>query len=191
MTSIPPAAARPLAAVDIGSNSFRLEIGQLQQGRYRRLDYLKETVRLGAGLDANGFLTDESAERGLKCLRGFATRLAGQYGLPVPELSADTRAMLRSHPWPGNVRELRNAIERALVLSPPGTMELGELESRRSTAPPGEAALPFPATLKAITQAAAMGMLELVNGNKSEAARRLGISRPRLQRILDGQTEDE
>jgi two-component system response regulator HydG len=121
----------------------------------------------------------------------FATRLAGQYGLPVPELSPETRAMLRSHSWPGNVRELRNAIERALVLSPPGTMELGELESRRIAAPPGDAALPFPATLKAITQAAAMGTLELVNGNKSEAARRLGISRPRLQRILDGQSEDE
>jgi DNA-binding NtrC family response regulator len=121
----------------------------------------------------------------------FATRLAGQYGLPVPELSAETRAVLRSHPWPGNVRELRNAIERALVLSPPGTMELGELDSRRTAEPTGDATLPFPATLKAITQAAAMGMLELVNGNKSEAARRLGISRPRLQRILDGQTEDE
>ena len=41
--------AGPLAAVDMGSNSFRLEIGQLQHGRYRRIDYLKDTVRLGAG----------------------------------------------------------------------------------------------------------------------------------------------
>jgi exopolyphosphatase / guanosine-5'-triphosphate,3'-diphosphate pyrophosphatase len=46
-----------LAGVDLGSNSFRLEIGQLIQGRYRRIDYLKETVRLGAGLDADGMLT--------------------------------------------------------------------------------------------------------------------------------------
>ena len=57
-----------LAAVDIGSNSFRLEIGQLQQGRYRRIDYLKETVRLGAGLDADGLLTEDAARRGLACL---------------------------------------------------------------------------------------------------------------------------
>ncbi len=68
--------AMPLAAVDLGSNSFRLEIGQLHEGRYRRIDYLKETVRLGGGLDANGYLTDDAAQRGLKCLQGFAARLA-------------------------------------------------------------------------------------------------------------------
>ncbi len=66
-----------LAAVDIGSNSFRLEIGQLAHGRYRRIDYLKETVRLGGGLDAHGLLTDAAARRGLDCLARFASRLAG------------------------------------------------------------------------------------------------------------------
>ena len=67
----------PLAAIDMGSNSFRLEIGQMPQTRYRRIDYLKETVRLGAGLDSNGMLTEEAAQRGLVCLRRFASRLAG------------------------------------------------------------------------------------------------------------------
>lgn len=66
-----------LAAIDMGSNSFRLEIGQLQRGRYRRIDYLKETVRLGAGLDAAGFLSDDAAGRGLECLERFARRLDG------------------------------------------------------------------------------------------------------------------
>ena len=66
-----------LAAVDMGSNSFRLEIGQLHQGRYRRLDYLKETVRLGGGLDERGLLTEEAIERGLACLSRFAQRLQG------------------------------------------------------------------------------------------------------------------
>ena len=66
-----------LAAIDIGSNSFRLEIGQLIDGRYRRIDYLKETVRLGAGLDTNGLLTDEAGARGLACLARFAQRLQG------------------------------------------------------------------------------------------------------------------
>jgi exopolyphosphatase/guanosine-5'-triphosphate,3'-diphosphate pyrophosphatase len=74
-TLAPPGA--PLAAIDLGSNSFRLEIGQLPQGRYRRIDYLKETVRLGAGLDVNGMLTEEAAQRGLACLRRFSARLSG------------------------------------------------------------------------------------------------------------------
>ena len=67
----------PLAAIDMGSNSFRLEIGSLQHGHYKRVDYLKETVRLGAGLDADRLLTEEAVERGLACLRRFAARLAG------------------------------------------------------------------------------------------------------------------
>ena len=66
-----------LAAIDMGSNSFRLEIGQLVDGRYRRVDYLKETVRLGAGLDTDGRLTDEAGARGLACLARFAQRLKG------------------------------------------------------------------------------------------------------------------
>ncbi|MFT3665142.1 exopolyphosphatase [Piscinibacter sp.] len=66
-----------LAAIDMGSNSFRLEIGQVTQHRYRRVDYLKETVRLGGGLDANGLLTEEASARGLACLERFARRLEG------------------------------------------------------------------------------------------------------------------
>ena len=45
-----------LAAVDMGSNSFRLEIAQLARGRYKRLEYFKQMVRLGGGLDADGML---------------------------------------------------------------------------------------------------------------------------------------
>lgn len=122
----------------------------------------------------------------------FAARLSAQYGLPVPPLSAEVREAIRTHSWPGNVRELRNAIERALVLSAPGTIELAELPTARLAAEPArDGVLPFPATLKAITQSASQAMLELASGNKSEAARRLGISRPRLQRILDGQGGEE
>ncbi|MDT7836375.1 Ppx/GppA phosphatase family protein [Aquabacterium sp. OR-4] len=77
MSPRPPPPGAPLAAIDIGSNSFRLEIGQLQHGRYRRIAYLKETVRLGGGLDSNGYLTEDSAQRGLDCLARFAQRLAG------------------------------------------------------------------------------------------------------------------
>lgn len=77
MASRLPRASAPLAAIDIGSNSFRLEIGQIQHGRYRRIAYLKETVRLGAGLDDGGNLTEEAVRRGLDCLSRFAARLQG------------------------------------------------------------------------------------------------------------------
>ena len=48
-----------LAAIDIGSNSFRLEIGRVASVRYRRVDYLKETGRPGAG-SAEPFRLTES-----------------------------------------------------------------------------------------------------------------------------------
>ena len=79
-----------LAAIDMGSNSFRLEIGQLIDGRYRRVDYLKETVRLGAGLDTNGLLTDEAAVRGLACLARFAQRLKGFDAAQVRAVATQT-----------------------------------------------------------------------------------------------------
>jgi exopolyphosphatase/guanosine-5'-triphosphate,3'-diphosphate pyrophosphatase len=79
-----------LAAIDMGSNSFRLEIGQLNGERYRRIDYLKETVRLGAGLDAAGFLSEEAAERGLDCLGRFARRLEGFAASQVRAVATQT-----------------------------------------------------------------------------------------------------
>jgi DNA-binding NtrC family response regulator len=122
----------------------------------------------------------------------FLARLATSYGLPIPPLGAEARAALRAHQWPGNVRELRNAIERALVLSPPGTLRADELAPHRETPLAVDASgLPFPTDLATLTRAAAVRMLALTGGNKSEAARRLGISRPRLQRLLDGLTDRE
>jgi exopolyphosphatase / guanosine-5'-triphosphate,3'-diphosphate pyrophosphatase len=79
-----------LAAIDMGSNSFRLEIGQLIDGRYRRIDYLKETVRLGAGLDLNGLLTEEATMRGLACLARFAQRLKGFVAPQVRAVATQT-----------------------------------------------------------------------------------------------------
>ena len=90
MPHSPPPADAPLAAIDIGSNSFRLEIAQMQGGSYRRIDYLKETVRLGAGLDGHGLLTDEASQRGLACLRRFAQRLQGLAPTQVRAVATQT-----------------------------------------------------------------------------------------------------
>jgi exopolyphosphatase / guanosine-5'-triphosphate,3'-diphosphate pyrophosphatase len=82
----------PLAAIDMGSNSFRLELGHMVHGRYRRLDYFKETVRLGAGLDANAQLTAEAMQRGISCLRNFAGHLNG---MPASQVRAVATQTLR------------------------------------------------------------------------------------------------
>lgn len=66
-----------LAAVDLGSNSFRLEIGRFDHGRIHRIEYLKETVRQGNGLDADRNLSAEAMQRGWDCLARFGERLAG------------------------------------------------------------------------------------------------------------------
>ena len=66
-----------LAAVDLGSNSFRLEIGRIDHGEFRRTEYLKETVRQGGGLDENRNLTPQAMQAGWDCLARFGERLAG------------------------------------------------------------------------------------------------------------------
>ena len=66
-----------LAAVDLGSNSFRLEIGRYEHGHIEKIEYFKETVRQGAGLDEDRNLTAEAMQRGWDCLARFAERLAG------------------------------------------------------------------------------------------------------------------
>ena len=66
-----------LAAIDLGSNSFRLEIGVLEHGHIRRVEYLKETVRQGNGLDADRMLSQEAMQRGWDCLARFSERLSG------------------------------------------------------------------------------------------------------------------
>jgi two-component system response regulator HydG len=124
--------------------------------------------------------------------RHFLARFAAQYGLPEPVLDDRTAAALTARDWPGNVRELRNAMERALVLSSGGVLNLDDVPVRPPP-PPAAGAIPFPATMREITRRACDAMLELCGGNKSEAARRLGISRARLLRLLDAHstTDDE
>ncbi|MGJ8619948.1 MAG: Ppx/GppA phosphatase family protein [Methylophilaceae bacterium] len=66
-----------LAAVDLGSNSFRLEIAQYVGGQIQRVDYIKEAVRQGGDLDENRNLNADALERGVKCLERFGEALKG------------------------------------------------------------------------------------------------------------------
>ena len=112
-------------------------------------------------------------------------RIAKQNGLPVPKLTNEVRQALLKYHWPGNVRELKNAVERALLLSPPGELDPEELLRSSATTTAKEAVIPFPAELDRINVAAVKATVALCAGNRSEAARRLAISRRRLRRLLD------
>lgn len=72
-----PADKSLLAAIDLGSNSFRLEIGRLDGGQIQRVEYIKEPVRQGGDLDEDRNLSLEAIERGLRCLARFGERLQG------------------------------------------------------------------------------------------------------------------
>jgi exopolyphosphatase / guanosine-5'-triphosphate,3'-diphosphate pyrophosphatase len=79
-----------LAAVDLGSNSFRLEIGRLEDGQIQRVEYLKETVRQGSGFDEARNLSVDAMERGWACLARFAERLAGFRSRQVRAVATQT-----------------------------------------------------------------------------------------------------
>jgi DNA-binding NtrC family response regulator len=121
--------------------------------------------------------------------RHFLARFATEYGRERLRMGVDAEQAIASRDWPGNVRELRNAIERAVLLSPADVLDPAFLDAGPATPSQADAgALPFPSTLDAIEQAAARAMVAHCGGNKSEAARRLAISRTRLLRLLDGAT---
>ncbi len=98
-----------LAAVDLGSNSFRLEIGRIEHGQFYRTEYLKETVRQGGGLDDNRNLTLDAMQRGWDCLARFGERLSGFTDDEVRAVATQT------------LREARNRDE----FLGPGTRMLG------------------------------------------------------------------
>src|SRR5258705_5544058 len=66
-----------LAAVDLGSNSFRLQVGRVVDNQIYELDSFKETVRLAAGLDNKKVLTEACQETALATLKRFGERLRG------------------------------------------------------------------------------------------------------------------
>ena len=93
------------------------------------------------------------------------------------------------HDWPGNVRELMNAVERSIVLS--RSEYLGEedlplvpLEPKTESCPQAAENMDGDLSLDEIEKAAIIKVLDSSNGNKSEAARRLGITRKTLLKKL-------
>jgi exopolyphosphatase/guanosine-5'-triphosphate,3'-diphosphate pyrophosphatase len=82
-----------LAAVDLGSNSFRLEIGRVEGTQILRQNYWKETVRLAAGLDENNRLSRKAIESACECLARMNERLRD---MPASQVRAVGTQTLRS-----------------------------------------------------------------------------------------------
>lgn len=96
------------------------------------------------------------------------------------KISPDMLARLQAYEWPGNVRELRNFIERSLILGyfPKEDLPLNlDLDEREHTAED-----PQNESLEQVEKAHILRVLNACSGNKSEAARRLGVSRKTLER---------
>jgi exopolyphosphatase / guanosine-5'-triphosphate,3'-diphosphate pyrophosphatase len=74
---MPPRAdlSRTIAAVDLGSNSFHMVVARDAQGHLHVVDRIRERIALGAGLDAEGRLSDEIQGRALACMSRFGQRL--------------------------------------------------------------------------------------------------------------------
>ena len=97
-----------------------------------------------------------------------------------PVLSDGALAVLAGYNWPGNVRELENTLTRALVLARNDVIRAEHIELTPTS---GTGAGPA-ATLAEVERAQVEQMLTRAGGNKSDAAKLLGISRPRLDRLL-------
>ncbi len=79
-----------LAVVDMGSNSFRLELGRVEGDQIFRLDTWRETLRIGAAIDAKGRILAPARRTALGCLARFAERLRGLHPSAVRAVATNT-----------------------------------------------------------------------------------------------------
>jgi DNA-binding NtrC family response regulator len=102
----------------------------------------------------------------------------------ITGVSPEARRVLMDHHWPGNVRELQNIMERAMALAPGSILEAADIHFDSQRAKPTHSAeplLPEGMTLEQWEDDMIREALRRANGNKSQAARRLGLSRNALR----------
>ena len=127
------------------------------------------------------------AERGndiLLLATYFLDQYAEKYSLPPRELSEAERTRLLEHPWPGNVRELQHAMERCVVMG----LEFGEMSETDLLTPSSEeSSAPILQTLnlEELERQAILHALSQADGNLSQAASLLGITRYALYRKVN------
>ena len=117
----------------------------------------------------------------------FLARSGEQRNEATKRLTTDAAEALQEYAWPGNVRELENALERAVILSTGGTIDVGALPERiteRKVEPLVAERTPANPSLETIERAYILWVLQSEGGNKSRAAEVLGIDPSTLYRKL-------
>ena len=100
---------------------------------------------------------------------------------PTAVLSSDAVQRLVEHRWPGNVRELENCLMRAVVVAAGGVVRPEHL----SMSSPGRAMETTVLSLADLEKAHVAHVIEVAGGHKGRAADLLGVSRPRLNRLIE------
>jgi len=114
--------------------------------------------------------------------RHFLDGFARRFGLPPPRWSEALSSRLLAWDWPGNVRELQHALERLVALSPDGELDLSLLPGGAGVVAPTR--LDLKSRMEATERGFIAEALTATRGNRSEAARQLGISRVTLHEKL-------
>ena len=118
----------------------------------------------------------------------FVSKFADQTTRKIEGVEPEALAALLDYRWPGNVRELEHTIERAVLLGSAATIGLDDLPpqiSRARSGPPFAAALAKGYTLRDVEREYIVRVLDQTNGNKTEAAKILGVDRTTLYRKLE------
>jgi DNA-binding NtrC family response regulator len=116
----------------------------------------------------------------------FAKKVSKDMDTPECKVSEGAIEKLMAYPWPGNVRELENVIERSIVLCGRPTLQADDIRldlsrTRTKSAAQSEAFLPDGVSLDEYEQSIIREALKRADGNKSQAARLLGITRNALR----------
>jgi len=117
----------------------------------------------------------------------YLERLARENNRPVPTITPDALEALCGYHWPGNIRELRNVLERMVVLTRGDKLGLREVPAfiRAGTGPARPAGEAATLSLDQAEKRMIQDALKVHEGNRTEAAKQLGISRRTLHRKLN------
>ncbi|MBP8128071.1 MAG: sigma-54-dependent Fis family transcriptional regulator [Candidatus Hydrogenedentes bacterium] len=131
----------------------------------------------------------ERGEDILLLARHFARRFAAELGRTEPRFSDRSMAVLRNYEWPGNVRELENVVQRLVLMTDGDIIDAPDLPPLMRFSPLSRTGLDR--TLAEVEAEYVSNVLASLGGNKTQAAKILGIDRKTLRdkvtAVLDGQ----